>query len=146
MNGHQPSQVTRLLKQAEGDDQAATDDLLPWVYQELKRVAQMQINAERSDPTLTATALVHEAYLWLVGAEPQLPWSGKTHSYYSAGSSEAGADDPSPSMSSIWRIRMILRKSCRSTNFNDVRHDWISTAHHILPTEGIRGHDIFLDN
>ena len=85
MKGHQPSQVTRLLEQAEGGDQAAADDLLPLVYQELKRVAQVQMNAERSDHTLTATALVHEAYLRLVGAEHQVAWSGRTHFYYSAG-------------------------------------------------------------
>lgn len=83
MNGYQPSWVIRLLEQAEGGDQAAVDDLLPLVYQELKRVVQVQMNAERSDHT--ATALVHEANLRLVGAEPQLPWSGITPFYYSAG-------------------------------------------------------------
>ena len=51
MKGHQPSQVTRLLERAEGGDPAAADDLLPLVYQELKRVAQVQMSAERSDHT-----------------------------------------------------------------------------------------------
>jgi RNA polymerase sigma factor (TIGR02999 family) len=79
------SKVTRLLTRADDGDRRTVDHLLPLVYDELKRVAQVQMNAERAGHTLTATALVHEAYLRLIGAEHRIPWSGRTHFYYAAG-------------------------------------------------------------
>lgn len=77
------SEVTQLLNAiAQGDDQA-TDRLLPLVYQELRRLARGRMSQERSDHTLQATALVHEAYLRLVGdAEPR--WDGRGHFFAAA--------------------------------------------------------------
>jgi RNA polymerase sigma factor (TIGR02999 family) len=63
-------QVTELLQHwKQGDDQALAD-LLPLVYKELRRLAHYHLQSERSDHTLQSTALVHEAYLRLMGGQP----------------------------------------------------------------------------
>jgi RNA polymerase sigma factor (TIGR02999 family) len=59
--------VTRLLDAWSAGDPTALDRLLPLVYADLRRIAQNQLRSERSDHTLSATAVVHEAYLKLVG-------------------------------------------------------------------------------
>lgn len=59
--------VTRLLEEWSEGDAAALDRLLPLVYADLRRIAANQLRAERKDHTLSATAVVHEAYLRLVG-------------------------------------------------------------------------------
>jgi len=61
--------ITELLAQLGGGDSAAMQALIPAVYQELKALAQSRIAAERGGHTLSATALVHEAYLRMVGSE-----------------------------------------------------------------------------
>jgi RNA polymerase sigma factor (TIGR02999 family) len=63
------SEVTRLLNLVREGDQQAAAELLPVVYQELRRLARSRMAAERAGHTLQATALVHEAYLRLVGDE-----------------------------------------------------------------------------
>ena len=60
--------VTQLLQQWQRGDPGAMDRLLPLVYDELRRVARARLRSERDTHTLQATALVHEAYLRLVGA------------------------------------------------------------------------------
>ena len=66
----QLGQVSKLLRHwAEGDKNALTA-LLPLVYSELRRVAHHQLQRERADHTLQSTALVHEAYLRLLGTQP----------------------------------------------------------------------------
>ncbi|MEZ4588204.1 MAG: ECF-type sigma factor [Gemmatimonadales bacterium] len=72
------SPVTQLLREASHGNREAFDRLLPLVYDELKRVAQGQLSKERPDHTLSATALVHEAYVRLVGQE-RVEWSGRSH-------------------------------------------------------------------
>src|SRR5262249_11205448 len=57
--------------------------LFPLVYERLRRIAGARMSAERSDHTLQATALVHEAYLRLVG-DRDLPWQSRSHFYASA--------------------------------------------------------------
>lgn len=70
--------VTALLsKMAEGDASAA-EKLVPIVYEELKRLARRYMRRERADHTLQTTALVHEAYLRLVGQEA-VRWQGRSH-------------------------------------------------------------------
>src|SRR4051794_9538727 len=59
--------VTRLLAAWSDGDRTALDRLLPLVYADLRRIAGRQLKAERGDHTLSATAVVHEAYLRLVG-------------------------------------------------------------------------------
>ena len=61
--------VTRILGQLEAGDTDAADELLPLVYDELRRLAADRLSHEKSGQTLQATALVHEAYLRLVGAD-----------------------------------------------------------------------------
>ncbi len=73
------AEVTRLLKQWRGGDQAALDDLLPMVYEELRRLAHRSMRSERADITLQPTALVAEAYLRLV--EMEVPWNDRVHFY-----------------------------------------------------------------
>src|SRR6476620_2386401 len=62
------SDVTRILSAIEGGDPSAAGQLLPLVYEELRRLAARRLAQERAGQTLQATALVHEAYLRLAGA------------------------------------------------------------------------------
>jgi RNA polymerase sigma factor (TIGR02999 family) len=68
----QPSQVTELLERWKQGDEEALHALLPLVYKELRRLAHYHLRSERPDHTLQSTALVHEAYLRLVGKQPAL--------------------------------------------------------------------------
>ena len=68
----QPSQVTTLLQRWRQGDELALHQLLPLVYQELRRLAHYYLRSERPDHTLQSTALVHEAYLRLAGGQ-QVP-------------------------------------------------------------------------
>ena len=72
------SDVTRILNAIEQGDSKAADKLLPLVYDELRRLAARKMSQEAPGQTLQATALVHEAYIRLVGAEDQ-NWKGRTH-------------------------------------------------------------------
>lgn len=67
---------------ANGDGDAIRR-LLPLVYEQLRKAAQQQISGERSGHTLSATALVHEAYLKLAGPR-NIPWAGRAHFYAAA--------------------------------------------------------------
>lgn len=77
---HEPeSQVSRLLRRLEAGDRQATDDLLPLVYAELRQLAAARLSQERRGHTLPPTALVHEAYLRLVGTADAPKWQGRRH-------------------------------------------------------------------
>ena len=78
------SDVTQLLSQAEQGDPAAAEQLLPLVYQELRRLAANQLADEKPGQTLQATALVHEAYLRLVAPEQQTTWNSRGHFFVAA--------------------------------------------------------------
>jgi RNA polymerase sigma factor (TIGR02999 family) len=71
-----PKIITNLLNEASTGDQKAASELLPLVYRELHALASRRMASERVEHTLQATALVHEAYLRLVGAQ-QTTWKGK---------------------------------------------------------------------
>src|SRR6478752_2773547 len=73
------SEVTRLLDAANRGDRQAAADLLPLVYEELRRLAARKLAHEKPGQTLQATALVHEAYLRLVGGESDTHWNGRGH-------------------------------------------------------------------
>jgi RNA polymerase sigma factor (TIGR02999 family) len=76
---HEPlSEVTQLLRVWRGSNRDALDALLPLVYKELRRLAHFQLRNERPNHTLQSAALVHEAYLRLVGMSP-LQWESRTH-------------------------------------------------------------------
>ena len=85
-DGYPPnmSDVTRLLDAAAGGDQRAAADLLPVVYDELRKLAAARMASERPGQTLDATALVHEAFLRLVGAEQPAAWNGRGHFFGAA--------------------------------------------------------------
>ncbi|MGH7444583.1 MAG: sigma-70 family RNA polymerase sigma factor [Longimicrobiales bacterium] len=70
--------VTRLLEELAGDGRNTMDSVFPLVYDDLRRLAQRQLRAERVDHTLGATALVHEAYLRLAGADG-IEWQSRAH-------------------------------------------------------------------
>ncbi|MHC4227826.1 MAG: ECF-type sigma factor, partial [Planctomycetota bacterium] len=72
------SDVTRILTAIEQGDARAADQLLPVVYEELRRLAARKMSQEPPGQTLQATALVHEAYIRLVGSEAR-DWKGSTH-------------------------------------------------------------------
>lgn len=77
------SEVTQLIDAIGQGDRAAMSELLPLVYDELKRVARAQMAGERAGHTLQATALVHDAYLRLIGAADP-GWNGRSHFFAAA--------------------------------------------------------------
>jgi RNA polymerase sigma factor (TIGR02999 family) len=77
------SEVTRILAAIEQGDVHAAEELLPLVYQELRQLAAQKMSQEAPGQTLQATALVHEAYIRLVGAEDP-NWSGRGHFFSAA--------------------------------------------------------------
>src|SRR5262249_29101935 len=78
------SDVTRILSAIEHGDPKAADELLPLVYQELRRLAARRLSQEKPGQTLQATALVHEAYLGLVGSGHGQGWEGRAHFFAAA--------------------------------------------------------------
>ena len=76
--------VTRILSAIEQGNSMAAESLLPLVYQELRRLAKQRLAQEKSGQTLQATALVHEAYLRLVGGEEPSQWNGRRHFFAAA--------------------------------------------------------------
>src|SRR3954462_4996240 len=78
------NEVTRVLSGLEAGDPQAAEQLLPLVYDELRRLAAQRLAGEGPGHTLQPTALVHEAYLKLVGADPQQPWNGRVHFFAAA--------------------------------------------------------------
>jgi RNA polymerase sigma factor (TIGR02999 family) len=82
--GEEPyCRVAHVLQQVSNGDQAAASDLLPLVYDQLRALAQQRMMQERPGHTLQATALVHEAFLKLVGPR-EIPWAGQAHFYAAA--------------------------------------------------------------
>jgi len=77
------SDVTRILNAIEQGDAKATEELLPLVYEELRLLAAQRLSHEPPGQTLQATALVHEAYLRLVGDEPR-GWENRGHFFAAA--------------------------------------------------------------
>ncbi|MEX2218553.1 MAG: sigma-70 family RNA polymerase sigma factor [Phycisphaerales bacterium] len=75
--------VTQLLARARNGDPRVTDELFPIVYDELRAIAARFLKGESRAQTLQATALVHEAYLRLVGPE-QTPWESRAHFFGAA--------------------------------------------------------------
>src|SRR5438067_8030720 len=79
------SDVTRILSQIEQGDAQAAEKLLPLVYDELRRLAAFKLAHEKPGQTLQATALVHEAYMRLVGDNHSQPsWDNRGHFFAAA--------------------------------------------------------------
>ena len=78
------SHVNRILSQIESGDPAAAEQLLPLVYGELRKLAAAKLAQENPGQTLQATALVHEAYLRLVGNDSTEKWNSRGHFFGAA--------------------------------------------------------------
>ena len=78
------SDVDRILSNIESGDTRATSELLPLVYDELRKLAAAKMALEKPGQSLQATALVHEAYLRIVG-DADVHWNGKGHFFAAAG-------------------------------------------------------------
>ena len=98
--------VTRILSAIEQGDSHAAEELLPLVYEELRQLAAQKLASEKPGQTLEATALVHEAYLRLVGESEKQHWDGRGHFFAAASTTAARL------FSAIWRGRS---KACRTS-------------------------------
>jgi RNA polymerase sigma factor (TIGR02999 family) len=78
------SEVTRILNAIQGGNRKAAEELLPLVYDELRRIAAIKMSGESPGHTLQATALVHEAWLRLAGSNEQ-SWQNRAHFFGAAG-------------------------------------------------------------
>ena len=78
------SEVTRILSAIEAGDPTAVEQLLPLVYDELRRLAAQKLAREKPGQTLDATALVHEAYLRMVDDEQARHWNSRGHFFAAA--------------------------------------------------------------
>jgi RNA polymerase sigma factor (TIGR02999 family) len=76
--------VTQILSRIESGDSTAAEQLLPLVYDELRKLAAVRLNQEKPGQTLQATALVHEAYLRLVDGNQAQHWNGRGHFFGAA--------------------------------------------------------------
>src|SRR5262249_51678322 len=76
--------VTQILSEIERGNPQAADKLLPLVYDELRQLAAQRLSHEKPGQTLAATALVHEAYLRLVGNNAAYPWNRRGHFFAAA--------------------------------------------------------------
>jgi len=76
--------VTQILQQIESGDPSAADQLLPLVYEELRKLAAAKLANEKPGQTLQPTALVHDAYLRLVGVEKAQRWNSRGHFFAAA--------------------------------------------------------------
>jgi RNA polymerase sigma factor (TIGR02999 family) len=79
------SEVTRILSAIEQGDPHAAEQLLPLVYEELRKLAAQKLAQEKPGQTLQATALVHEAYVRLVDTETTQSWNSRGHFFAAAG-------------------------------------------------------------
>jgi len=99
------SDVTRILNEIEHGNQKAADRLLPLVYEELRRLAAHKMSHESPGQTLQATALVHEAYIRLVGEEAQ-NWGSRAQFFSAAAEAMR---------------RILIESACRALEFLDTK-------------------------
>ena len=78
------NEITRILNTIEQGDPHAAEQLLPLVYDELRQLAAQKLAQEKPGQTLQATALVHEAYLRLIGTEAEVRWANRRHFFAAA--------------------------------------------------------------
>ena len=109
--------VTQILADIEAGNRQASEDLLPIVYDELRKLAKARMANERSDHTLQATALVHEAYVRLVDVEQAQQWDSRAHFYSAA--AEA--------------MRRILVEQARRKQSRWTRPRWLQCSRPVWP-------------
>jgi len=81
------SDVTQILSQIDSSDSSAAEQLLPLVYDELRKLAAAKLANEKPGQTLQPTALVHEAFIRLVGSSPPQAWNSRGHFFAAAAES-----------------------------------------------------------
>lgn len=81
------NELTQILSAIEHGDPKAAEQLLPLVYDELRKLAAQRLTQEKPGHTLQATALVHEAYIRLVGPETERAWNSRGHFFGAAAES-----------------------------------------------------------
>ncbi len=81
---HSMSDVTRILERAHQGDRQASEELLPLVYEELRKLAAARMAQEKPGQTLQATALVHEAWMRLAGTDEPKAWNSRGHFFGAA--------------------------------------------------------------
>lgn len=79
----EPHELTRLLQDAASGAEGASERLLPLIYDQLRAIARQRMSTERSGHTLQATALVHEAYMRLMGGA-EIAWANRAHFFHAA--------------------------------------------------------------
>jgi RNA polymerase sigma factor (TIGR02999 family) len=84
LGGTVMNDVTQILSRIESGDPTAAEQLLPLVYDELRRLAAQRLTREKPGQTLQATALVHEAFVRLVGTDTAPQWNGRGHFFAAA--------------------------------------------------------------
>jgi RNA polymerase sigma factor (TIGR02999 family) len=77
-------EITQILAAIDRNEAKAVEELWPLVYDEMRKLAAQKLAAEKPGQTLQATALVHEAYLRLVGGQAQPAWTGRGHFFAAA--------------------------------------------------------------
>lgn len=114
------NEVTRILTKIEDGDPTAASQLLPLVYDDLKRLAAYKMANERPGQTLQATALVHDAYIRLVGSNGSQNWNSRGHFFAAAAES----------------MRRILVENARKkqTRFNFSNLNFFNTPDRFLKT------------
>src|SRR5262245_16957501 len=78
------SEITRILSEIKRGNPQSAEELLPFVYEELRKLASAKLHEEKPGQTLQATALVHEAYLRLVGGSEKQQWDSRGHFFAAA--------------------------------------------------------------
>jgi hypothetical protein len=96
------SDVTRILWAIDQGDAQAAEQLLPLVYEELRRLAAQKLAQEKPGQTLEATALVHEAYLRLVDTEKAQNWDSRGHFFAAAAAGSSWGDSSSNFVRRRW--------------------------------------------
>src|SRR5262245_65197635 len=103
--------VTRILLDIEQGDAKAAEQLLPLIYEELRKLAAQKLAHEKAGQTLQATALVHEAYLRLVGGEQPQDWDGRGH-FFAAAAEAMRSEEHTSELQSLRHLvcRLLLEK------------------------------------
>ncbi len=136
-------EVTRILSAIEHGDPQAAEQLLPLVYDELRRLAAEKMAQEKPGQTLQATALVHEAYIRLVDVEKAQHWDSRGHFFAAAAEAmrrilvenARRKNGPEAGGSLQWRCLMSTRRSKHraATWWRCTRHSLVSRPEIIVP-------------
>jgi RNA polymerase sigma factor (TIGR02999 family) len=115
------NEVTRLLSAVQHGDPNAAEQLLPLVYDELRKLASAKLVQEKPGLTLEATALVHEAYLRLIGNGEPPDWNGRGHFFAAAAEAmrrilKCTAQAVGESRRGLAAARIDRRRPCRRLN------------------------------